>query len=62
MRKLIAILIVSLSPGVSAQGYDLEWEAAEEELLRHFRALLQFDTSDPPGRELPAAVYLQDVL
>ena len=51
MRKLIAILIVSLSPGVLAQGYDLEWEAAEEELLRHFRALLQFDTSDPPGRE-----------
>ena len=62
MRKLIAILIVSLSPGVLAQGYDLEWEAAEEELLRHFRALLQFDTSDPPGRELPAAEYLQDVL
>ena len=62
MRKLIAILIVSLSPGVLAQGYDLEWEAAEEELLRHFRALLQFDTSDPPGRELPAAQYLQDVL
>ena len=62
MRKLIAMLIVSLSPGVLAQGYDLEWEAAEEELLRHFRALLQFDTSDPPGRELPAAEYLQDVL
>lgn len=62
MRKLIAILIVSLSPSVLAQGYDLEWEAAEEELLRHFRALLQFDTSDPPGRELPAAEYLQDVL
>ncbi len=62
MRKLIAILIVSLSPGVLAQGYDLEWEAAEEELLRHFRALLQFDTSDPPGRELPAAEYLQGVL
>ena len=62
MRKLIAILIASLSPGVLAQGYDLEWEAAEEELLRHFRALLQFDTSDPPGRELPAAEYLRDVL
>ena len=30
--------------------------------MRHFRALLQFDTSDPPGRELPAAEYLRDVL
>ena len=62
MRKLIAILIVSLSPSVLAQGYDLEWEVAEEELLRHLRAILQFDNSDPPGRELPAAEYLQDVL
>jgi acetylornithine deacetylase/succinyl-diaminopimelate desuccinylase-like protein len=62
MRKLIVILIVSLSPGVLAQSYDPEWEAAEEELLRHFRALLRFDTSDPPGRELPAAEYLRDVL
>ena len=35
---------------------------AEQELLKHFRALLQFDTSDPPGRELPAAEYLRDVL
>ena len=24
--------------------------------------MLQFDTSDPPGRELPAAEYLRDVL
>ena len=46
MRKLIAILIVSLSPGVSAQGYDLEWEAAEEELLRNFRSLMKYDNSD----------------
>ena len=38
------------------------WEAVEAETLDHFRALLQFDTSDPPGRELPAAEYLRDVL
>ncbi|GIT23780.1 MAG: hypothetical protein CM1200mP40_34620 [Gammaproteobacteria bacterium] len=24
--------------------------------------MLQFDTSDPPGRELPAAEYLRDIL
>ena len=39
-----------------------DWEAVEEETLEHFRALLRFDTSDPPGRELPAAEYLRDVL
>lgn len=34
----------------------------EEETLTHFRAALQFDTSDPPGRELPLAEYLRDVM
>jgi len=62
MRTLIAVFIASLATGVSAQSYEPDWESAEEELLRHFRALLQFDTSDPPGRELPAAEYLRDVL
>ena len=62
MRKLIAVLIVSLCAGAQAQNYEPDWDSAEEELLRHFRALLQFDTSDPPGRELPAAEYLRDVL
>lgn len=62
MRKLIAVLIVSLSASAQGQNYEPDWDSAEEELLRHFRALLQFDTSDPPGRELPAAEYLRDVL
>ena len=30
--------------------------------MRHFQALLRFDTSDPPGIERPAAEYLRDVL
>ena len=62
MRNLIAVLILSLSAGAQAQNWAPDWELAEDELLRHFRALLQFDTSDPPGRELPAAEYLRDVL
>ena len=40
-----------------AQVSEPDWPAVEEETLRHFRALLQFDTSDPTGRELPAADY-----
>ncbi len=62
MRIFLAFLLSLLSFNAQAQNWDPDWESAEEELLRHFRALLQFDTSDPPGRELPAAEYLRDVL
>jgi acetylornithine deacetylase/succinyl-diaminopimelate desuccinylase-like protein len=56
-------LVLFLSgPFALAQGGDPDWRLAEQELLQHFRALLQFDTSDPPGRELPAAEYIRDVL
>ena len=34
----------------------------EDETLRHFQALVRFDTSDPPGTEKAAADYLRQVL
>ena len=39
-----------------------DWRAVEAETLRHFQALVQFDTSDPPGNEKPAADYVKSVL
>jgi acetylornithine deacetylase/succinyl-diaminopimelate desuccinylase-like protein len=39
-----------------------DWKAIEEETLRHYQALLRFDTSDPPGNEQPAVDYLKEVL
>ena len=30
--------------------------------MQHFQALLRFDTSDPPGKEIEAAEYLKQVL
>ena len=41
---------------------DPDWDALNQETLRHFQALVQMDTSDPPGREQPAADYLKRVL
>ncbi|HBY61869.1 MAG TPA: peptidase M20 [Solibacterales bacterium] len=38
-----------------------DWATAEAELLRHFQALVQIDTTDPPGGELPAVEYLKKV-
>ena len=36
--------------------------SVQQETLRHFQALLKFDTSDPPGQEKPAVDYLKAVL
>ena len=39
-----------------------DWTALQDETMRHFQALLRFDTTDPPGGEEPAALYLKEVL
>lgn len=62
MRSLIILLSICLASGAFSQTGQPDWAAVETETLQHFRALLQIDTSDPPGRELPAAEYLRDVL
>ncbi|MBM3769579.1 MAG: M20/M25/M40 family metallo-hydrolase, partial [Acidobacteria bacterium] len=54
IRLLIAIGLVPLA----AQ----DWKAIEAETIRHFQALIRFDTSDPPGREQEAADYVKQVL
>jgi acetylornithine deacetylase/succinyl-diaminopimelate desuccinylase-like protein len=40
----------------------IDWAAASEEAVGHFKALLRIDTSNPPGNERPAAEYLARVL
>lgn len=62
MRHLLAIILFSLPVLSLAQTGTPDWSAVEEETLERFRTLLQFDTSDPPGREVSAAEYLRDTL
>ena len=40
----------------------IDWTAVETETMQHFQALVRLDTTDPPGRELPAAEYVKSVL
>lgn len=40
----------------------MDWPAAHEEALGHLQRLLRFDTTNPPGNELPLARYLETVL
>jgi acetylornithine deacetylase/succinyl-diaminopimelate desuccinylase-like protein len=39
----------------------VNWKQQEAEILRHYRALVQLDTSSPPGNETRAADYLKAV-
>jgi acetylornithine deacetylase/succinyl-diaminopimelate desuccinylase-like protein len=62
MRVIVTTLAcatVALSAQAPAQP---DWAAVEAEALRHFQALVQIDTTDPPGGERPAAEYLKKVL
>lgn len=38
-----------------------DWKAQEAETLRHFRALIQIDSSNPPGNETAVVNYLKQV-
>jgi acetylornithine deacetylase/succinyl-diaminopimelate desuccinylase-like protein len=61
----LVILLLVLAGPTAARAQEpaaLDWSTIEVETLRHFQALLRFDTSDPPGNERPAAEYLRDVL
>lgn len=60
-RSLTAALL--LPAALSAQAPPApDWSRVEEETRRHFQALLRLDTSDPPGKEKPAADYLRQAL
>jgi acetylornithine deacetylase/succinyl-diaminopimelate desuccinylase-like protein len=64
MRTVICLLCVSalVSVALLAQSRQPDWKAFDEETMRHYQALVRFDTTDPPGGEKPAADYLKQVL
>lgn len=40
----------------------IDWKATEAEALKHFTALVQLDTQNPPGNETRAVDYIKSVL
>jgi acetylornithine deacetylase/succinyl-diaminopimelate desuccinylase-like protein len=63
MRSLFLCLslMALLSASLSVQAQQPDWNAFDDETMRHFQTLLRFDTTDPPGNEKPAADYLKQV-
>ena len=58
---LLAAAALSAIPA-RAQVRAIDWEKQKAEILRHHRALVQIDTSSPPGNESKVAEYLRKVL
>jgi acetylornithine deacetylase/succinyl-diaminopimelate desuccinylase-like protein len=62
--KKIALMVMAVAawhPVGQAQIPAINWEQQKAEILRHHRALVQIDTSNPPGNETKAAEYLKGV-
>ncbi|HEV2132289.1 MAG TPA: M20/M25/M40 family metallo-hydrolase [Longimicrobiaceae bacterium] len=60
---MISLGIVLVASPLAAQSPSQpDWDAIQEETIRHFQALLRLDTSNPPGNETRAAEYLKEVL
>jgi acetylornithine deacetylase/succinyl-diaminopimelate desuccinylase-like protein len=62
--KALAILLIcaASSTAFAQQPRQPDWKALEPEVLKHFQALVQINTTDPPGGEKPAADYVKQVL
>jgi acetylornithine deacetylase/succinyl-diaminopimelate desuccinylase-like protein len=56
------ILTVLCTSAAFAQTPAIDWDQQKAEILRHYRALVQLDTSNPPGNETRAVEYLKKVL
>jgi acetylornithine deacetylase/succinyl-diaminopimelate desuccinylase-like protein len=59
-RTAGAILLL-FTTAAAAQVPAVTWEKQKVEILRHYRSLVQIDTSNPPGNETKAVEYLKKV-
>ena len=59
--KLLGFLLLSAA-ALAAQIKPVDWGRQQAEILRHYRALVQLDTSNPPGNETLAVEYLKKIL
>ncbi len=60
MRKLFVFAALGAALPVFAQAPD--WSKINDEAMRHFQALVQIDSSDPPGNETRVAEYVKKTL
>jgi acetylornithine deacetylase/succinyl-diaminopimelate desuccinylase-like protein len=64
MLRTATLCLLTLSAPVSvlAASGPIDWTAQRAEILAHYRALVQLDTSNPPGNEITVVNYLKKAL
>jgi len=55
-------LIPSLLIGICAFAQSPDWATVNSETLKHYTAVVQMDTTDPPGNEIKVVEYVKRVL
>jgi acetylornithine deacetylase/succinyl-diaminopimelate desuccinylase-like protein len=60
MRSAVLVSLVTAC-GAFAQGPQVDWKAQRAEILAKYRALVQIDSSSPPGNETRVDDYLKGV-
>jgi acetylornithine deacetylase/succinyl-diaminopimelate desuccinylase-like protein len=53
--------LLCATPALSAPAPSVDWKKQDAEILRHHRALIQIDSSSPPGNETKVDDYLKQV-
>jgi acetylornithine deacetylase/succinyl-diaminopimelate desuccinylase-like protein len=64
MRIAASVLILTSFAAAQTPASDwktIDWKAQEAEILRHYSALVQIDSSNPPGNETLVVNYLKKV-
>jgi acetylornithine deacetylase/succinyl-diaminopimelate desuccinylase-like protein len=63
IRVICGVLLLSTyAPSMRGQIRAIDWDKQKAEILQHYRALVQINTSSPPGNETKAVEYLKKVL
>src|SRR5713101_473161 len=60
MVKLASLVLCAASSAL-AQIPSIDWAKQKSEILTHYKALVQINTSNPPGNETKAVEYLKKV-
>src|SRR5947207_9381152 len=62
MTSWVVLFSLAFVSTAAAQMPKIDWEKQKAEILQHYRALVQINTSSPPGNETKAVEYLKKVL